>query len=254
MSTTIILPTPVASSSITVGQLLLDPLNPDFDSFINPNDSLPLRAPSVQSHYKESVSQDDNGRFTPNTLSSTYSSRENTVLVEADEMSYITLRDSLAAFRYISRRATSQSYLHKMALRRQPLYFVTGLKKLMNPSFKSTSSLRQFQSRLVSETPTEDVIFAIEMRKVVSRVGSPEEPQGPADMAYSWKHYQLQGENDLQLAVGLGRPVEAAEFRAFAGISSGSDYTDESAESSDFDFDDDEGPCCSSCISNAAYR
>ncbi|KAJ4292022.1 hypothetical protein N0V90_009921 [Kalmusia sp. IMI 367209] len=262
MDTTIFLPAPIASGSMRLGQLLTNPLHPSHDSFINEYDTLPTRAPSVQENFKESIARDDGGRLIGSLHGRSYALNENSVNMKADQMTYITLRDSLSAFRYTCRRASSQAFLHKMALRRQPLYFVTAIRKLTNPKFTnrdgnfaaSKPQVRRKDSGVSLNELDGDVILTIELRKVTCRIGSPEAPQEPSDVGYAWKHYRLQGENDLQLAVGFGRPIEAAEFRTIVGISSDSDYTDESADSDDFDDDDEAGGFCSASIANSAYR
>lgn len=260
MSTTVLLPAPVASGTIRIGQLLADPLNADVDSFINEHDSLPLRAPVFQTDFSEIISRDDGGRF----IAKQPQSNTDSVMVQATQMIHTRLRDPLSAFRYTSRRASSQAYLHKAALRRQPLFFVTGIQKLTSPHFtysnpsvsaSEKSQIHKNDSGVNLNKFDDDVIYAIELRKVFCRIGSPEEPQRPSDVGYAYKHYRLQGDEDLQLAVGFGQPVSPAEFRMLASIASDSDFTDESADSSEFDEDEDEGcMCCASSISNAKYR
>ncbi|KAF1980366.1 hypothetical protein BU23DRAFT_7472 [Bimuria novae-zelandiae CBS 107.79] len=261
MATTILLPAPVASSAIRIGQLLTDPLNPDVESFVNEHDSFPLRAPSIQTGFQETISRDGSGRFIER---QSHASNATSILIQADQMTHTTLRDPLSAFRYTSRRASSQSYLHKAALRRQPLYFVTATQRITNPRFEAKNDttlasekaqVRRQDSGVSLNEQDSDVIYAVELRKVFCRVGSPEEPQRPNDAGYAYKHYKLQGEDELQLAVGFGQPVTVTEFRALVSLASDSDYTDESADSSDFEDEEDEGcMCCASSISNAAYR
>lgn len=260
MATAALLPAPVASGTIRIGQLLTDPLNAHGDSFISEHDSLPLKAPVLQTDFSETIYRDDGGRFIakqsyPNAAA---------VMVQADQMIHTTLRDPLSAFRYTSRRASSQAYLHKAALRRQPLFFVTGLQKLINPRFTSSnpddpatekSQSYRHDSGVGLKEQDNDVIYAVQLRKVFCRIGTPEEPQRPSDVGYVYKHYRLQGEENLQLAVGFGQSVTPAEFRTLVSMSSDSDFTDESADSSEFDDDEDEGcMCCASSISNAQYR
>lgn len=261
MASPLLLPAPVAAGTIRIGQIFTDPLNPHSDSLFNELDSLPFKTPRVNYDYKETISCDDGGRFIQRQSDT---SNESSILVQADSTTYTTLRDPLSAFRYISRRASSQSYLHKAALRYQQLYFVTAIQELSNPRFMGGISstfnienlhLHRRDSGAYLDDHDGHIIYAVELRKVFCRIGSPEDPQRPSDVSYAFKHYKLQGEEKLQLAVGLGQSVTAAEFRALVAISSDSDYTDESAGSSDMEDDEDEGcMCCASSISNASYR
>lgn len=262
MPAVVLLPAPVASGAIKIGQLLADPLNANVDSFINELDSFPLRAPILESNFSETITPDDGGRFVER--QSPLASAD-FVHVRADQMIHTTLRDPLSAFRYTSRRASSQVFLHKAALRRQALLFVTGIQKLTNPQFiysggpgssSDKPQIRRQDSGVSLNEHESDLIYAVELRKVSCRVSSPDEPQGPSEVGYVYKHYRLEGEEDLQLAVGLGQSVTQAELRAFfSGSTDDSDYTEDSADSDEFDDDEDEGcMCCSSSISNAAYR
>lgn len=117
------------------------------------------------------------------------------------------------------------------------------------------SPIRRQDSGISLNEQDGNVVFALELRKVFCRIGSPDEPQRPSDIGYVYKHYRLQGEEELQLAVGLGPVLGADEFINLLGSSSDSDYTDESVDSDAFDDDEDEGcMCCASSISNASYR
>ncbi|KAJ4360255.1 uncharacterized protein N0V89_000815 [Didymosphaeria variabile] len=198
MSDTILMP-PVASGSIKIGQLLVDPLSPDVDSYHNENDALPLRVPTTQTEFEETIHCDDAGRFIGRQF---HSSKENSVLVQADQMSYTTLRDPLSAFRYTSRRASSQAYLHQAALRRQPLYYVTAIQTLSNPRFTDDypgsatpprPQIRRQDSGISLNEQDDNVILGLELRKVYCRVASPEEPQRPSDVGYAYKNYALLG-------------------------------------------------------------
>ncbi|KAK7183080.1 hypothetical protein DPSP01_005973 [Paraphaeosphaeria sporulosa] len=263
MSAMLLLPAPVASNSFKIGQLLADPLHPDVDSFHNENDMLSLRAPTVQTHFREMLECDDAGQFIGR-HSHTSTSNERSVLIEAEKMSHTTLRDPLSAFRYVSRRASSQAYLHQAALHRKPLYYVTAIQTLSNYHYMDDDpniaiakkpQVRRHDSGISLNEQDGNVILAVELTKVYCRIGSPDEPQRPSDIGYAYKYYPLQGEEQRQLAVGFGPAVDYQEFRNLVGISSDSDYTDASADSDSFDEDEDEGcMCCSSSISNASYR
>ncbi|KAF2442803.1 hypothetical protein P171DRAFT_49653 [Karstenula rhodostoma CBS 690.94] len=261
MSTTLILPAPAASNLFKIGQLLADPLTPDIDSFHNENDMLSLRAPTVQTEFKEILQCDDAGRFIGR---QPHFSKKRSILLQAEKMTHTALRHPLSAFRYTSRRASSQAYLHQAALQRKPLYYVTAIQTLSNHHCMDNRSdilmstkpqVHRHDSGISLDERDGNVILAVELTKVYCRIGSPDEPQRPSDVGYAYKYYPLQGEEQRQLAVGFGPVVDNQEFKSLVRISSDSDYTDASADSDSFDDDDDEGcMCCSSSISNASYR
>jgi hypothetical protein len=144
-----------------------------------------------------------------------------------------------------------------MALQKQPLYYVVGLQKLRNPTFKRAAvddgritsaahfdpnirlpiHLRRDSATDLDET-SNDVITGMEVRKVKCLLGRAEEPHSIDDIDYSWSYENL--EDDLQLSIGLGKALEQAELHALAGIITDEDYTDLSYDGY-YDYSDDEG-------------
>lgn len=177
-------------------------------------------------------------------------------MVQAEQMSYTSLQRPSATFDELRRKTASQSFLRKAARHNQPLYFVTGIQKLKNPTFRKTVvkegsiaeapaapdtklrlpiHARRDSALDLEEQTSNDAVFGVELRKVRCRLGAPEEPHALEDIGYSWSYHKLDGRDDLQLAIGYGDVLRAPELRALAGIVSDEDFTDDSYDSDDYD-------------------
>lgn len=231
MSQLLILPTPLPSSSFALGQLLTDPLDSNSVSFkttVKPA----YNKPSIQSRYQDIITHDDEGRFI-SSLGKAALSSGHAVELNADEMSLASLTDPSAAFEALRRDTETQKFLRRSALQRQPLYFVTGIQKLKNASYRraptSDGSAAGSQIRLPmlerrdsaelesEEEDAKESVLAVELMKVACRAGAKDEPHSLDDIPYVWTHHTLD-EPDMQLSIGLGKPLKAKDLRALAGI------------------------------------
>ncbi|KAJ4985766.1 hypothetical protein SVAN01_08762 [Stagonosporopsis vannaccii] len=249
MSQVLILPTPFPSSSFVLGQLLTNPLESDSVSF-KPAIKPVYNKPTIQSRYEDLISHDEEGRFISSLGKATLSPR-NAVVLNADEMSLASLTDPFAAFEELRRDTETQSFLRKSALQRQPLYFVTGIQKLKNASYRRAPAkegspgqqihLPMLERRDSAELESGDEaakesVLAVGLMKVACRAGAKEEPHSLEDIDYVWTYHTL-NEPDLQLSIGLGKALEAKDWRALAGI-----VIDEDPEQGHYDhYFDDEG-------------
>ncbi|KAF3043926.1 hypothetical protein E8E11_005786 [Didymella keratinophila] len=252
MSQVLVLPTPFPSSSFALGQLLSDPLSSESISF-NPATKPTHNSPTTQPHYEDIIAQDEEGRFVLS-LGNDASSYDNTVLLTADEMSLASLADPSAAFEALRRDTETQSFLRKTALQHQPLYFVTGIQKLKNASYRRSSAregsteatgrqirlpmhVRRDSAELESEEEdAKESVLAVELMKVACHAGARDEPHSLEDIDYAWTYHALD-EPDMQLSIGLGKVLQAKELRALAGI-----VIEEDLEKGHYDHDfDDEG-------------
>ncbi|KAJ4376794.1 hypothetical protein N0V86_006912 [Didymella sp. IMI 355093] len=233
MSQILVLPTPLPSSSFTLGQLLSDPLNTKSISF-KPSTKPVYSRPTTQTRYEDIISQDEEGRFI-SSLGKTTSTIDNTVLLNADEMSLTALANPSDAFEALRRDTEAQSFLRKSALQHQPLYFVTSIQKLKNASYRCSSAkegsteatgrqvrlpmhVRRDSAELASdEEDTKESVLAVELIKVICRAGAKDEPHSLEDIDYAWTYHALD-EPDMQLSIGLGKALQAKELRALAGI------------------------------------
>lgn len=92
----------------------------------------------------------------------------------------------------------------------------------------------------------EECILAVELLKVKCRVGASNEPHDLSDIEYSWSYHAPEevdeDDGEEQLSIGLGKPLEANELRALAGMplmentTDGDESWDERSE-----YSDDEG-------------
>lgn len=234
MSHILILPTPLPSSSITLGQLLSNPLDSKSAS-LKPTTEPACNKPATQSRYEDTIAQDEEGRFVSN-IGKASTSLDNSVVLSADEMSLASLKDPSGAFEALRHDTEAQAFLRKSAQQDQPLYFVTGVQRLKNASYRSlparegsTAEVTGRQSRLpmhvrcdsaepeTKEEKSEESVLAVELMKVTCRVGAKDEPHTLEDIDYVWTYHSLE-EPDLQLSIGLGKTLEAKELRALAGI------------------------------------
>lgn len=234
MSRFLVLPTPLTTSSFALGQLIGSPLNLEAPSF-TPATTPACNKHLSQSHYENVVSQDDEGRFISD-LGKTVPSLDNTVVLSADEMSLASLANPAAAFEALRRDTETQSFLRKSAMQHQPLYFVTGIQKLKNATYRraparegSTTEATGRQIRLPmhvrrdsaelesEEEDSKESVFAIELMKVACRAGAKDEPHTLEDIDYAWTYHALE-EPDMQLSIGLGKALQPKELRVLAGI------------------------------------
>ncbi|OAL56414.1 hypothetical protein IQ07DRAFT_674619 [Pyrenochaeta sp. DS3sAY3a] len=245
MSRLLVLPAPLSSSSITLGQLVTDPLYANSAS-LKPATQPAHKESHAQSKYEDTVAHDEYGRFTSTRFVSALSkephySHENLLLLNAEKMSHTTLDQPTAVFNALRRDSTTRSFLRKMASHNKPVYFVTGVQTLTNPSFKravvehglvaeaKTSQFRLPVRRVDSassldngsDAETDSSVLAVELLKVKCRVGPASEPHSISDLDYSWSYHALgDDDDDLQLSIGLGKALQASELRALAGIES----------------------------------
>jgi hypothetical protein len=119
MSPLLVLPAPLPSTSITLGQLITDPVYAD-------SASLRLSQPpthttsNVQPKYQDTITHDEYGRFTSTCFISklagqAHYSHENLLLLDAEEMSHTTIDRPASAFNELRRDSTTRTFLRKMA-------------------------------------------------------------------------------------------------------------------------------------------
>lgn len=263
MSRLLVLPTPLPSTSFTVGQLVANPIQVETSSF--KSSSEPLCCPtSTQLKFQSIATQDEHGRFLPTTSERDFSLKETTIRINADTSSHTSLPTPRAAFSALRLDATAQSYLRQAAASRQDLYYVTGLQILKNPSFQlggdnegNLASAPAGQFRLPmhvrrvdsafgldntnnANNDNSEVLFAVEFLKVRCRVGPSTEPHRLDDIEYNWSYHQLDN-GDLQLSIGLGKHLEADELMTLAGMETEDEMIEGSWESSSVDVDEGMG-------------
>ena len=217
MSRLLSLPAPLPSESVTLGQLLTNPLNPS-------SSSLKLHK-SPDSRQLSTQSKDEDAHAT----------------------THVTIDEPSQVFDNLRHEPTTQAFLRKTSQQQKPIYFVTGLQTSKSPCHKraamphgpiteaastpqpqlhlpfrrvdSASNMASTSSPTKSE-PSE-TILAVQLLKVRCRVGAVNEPHCISDVDYIWSYHLIDDDeaDDLQLSIGLGKVVEEQEWRALAGIS-----------------------------------
>lgn len=229
MSKLIVLPTPQPSSTIVLGQLITNP----FDLSSKPT----IQYPNKHSRHQNTIAEDG-------------------------KISYTCLTQPRATFNTFRRDAAAQAFFRQPGLQRQPLYYVTGIQTLNAPSskravvgegsvteapaseFRLPMHVRRVDSASNLDNTSsvhqdkEETVFAVELVKVKCRVGAANEPHDMEDIDYEWTYHSLD-DDDLQLSIGLGKVMEAAEFRTLAGMADDENLTDASWDSRSEDDGDD---------------
>lgn len=268
-SSLVVLPAPLPSTAITLGQLVTDPIS-------NTSASLkPSRVPSskqnTQSKYQDVIAFDENGRFTStrslsNLTGEALDTSSNILNLSAEQMIHTTLDRPTTFFNQLRRDTTTRSFLRKMTQHGTPVYFVTGLQTVRKPIFEREDAGQGFTEtapdsphfrlpvRRVDSASNmaasqdaspqyDEYVLAVEMYKVKCRIGASNEPHTISDIEYSWSYHGLQEEDEEeeeeQLSIGLGKPLEARELKALAGMPLGEEESHERwGESSEEEEDD----------------
>lgn len=250
MSSLVVLPAPLPSTSITLGQLITDPLA-NTSASLKPSRVPNFKQAATQSKYQDTITHDDHGRFTStgslsNLTGQASDSPSNLLTLTAEQMSHTTLDRPTTIFNQLRRDSTTRAFLRKMTQQGTPVYFVTGLQTVRKPMFKravvdqgstasaeATSDSPHFRlpvrrvdsaddmASTTKDPQQEEVVLAVELLKLRCRVGATNEPHAISDVDYSWSYHGLDDDDDdelEQLSIGLGKAVETAELRAMAGM------------------------------------
>ncbi|KAI4632749.1 hypothetical protein J4E80_000107 [Alternaria sp. BMP 0032] len=202
-------PEPLPSKSIALGQITTNPLSPSSDTI----------KPSVSS---DCIQKAD------------LSKKE-----DIESTSHMTLTDASQVFHTLRNDTSTQAFLRKLSQQNKPIYFVTGLQTSKSPSHKRATvshepiteatetpqtqqvqlPFRRIDSASNMASPGEEgSVIAVELLKVKCRIGAVNEPHCISDVDYVWSYHALEGEDeDLQLSIGLGKPVEEREWKELTG-------------------------------------
>jgi hypothetical protein len=269
MSSFLVLPAPLPATALTLGQLITDPLSSKSKS-LKPSRTPPSKQ-TTHSKHKDTIIYDDNGRFTStHSLSNsnkTHSSHANLLDLTAEQMAHTTLEQPTAFFNQLRRDTATRTFLRKMTQEQTPVYFVTGIQTVRNPIFKKGSTedrpgsphlrlpVRRVDSASDITSSTKDpqqqdkeCILAVELLKVKCRVGASNEPHDLSDIEYSWSYHapeevdvDEEEDGEEQLSIGLGKPLEANELRALAGMPLMEDNTVDEKWDKGSEYSDDDG-------------
>ncbi|KAF2865733.1 hypothetical protein BDV95DRAFT_585761 [Massariosphaeria phaeospora] len=244
-----LLPKPLPSNDVVVGQLVLDPLHPERDGFwseLAREQVDDLNDYHIQLRYKDVFSVDTEGRFLANygakfDLGRVYR-QPNLLTVTAEQMIQRTSQSPSKAFEAVLSDPEARDWIHGLAAKQQDFYIVVGLTELKNAVFKRAKLQDAGASNRLSEQPIEkgakvprvvrrdstlgrgseahvSGVFGMDVRRVQARITRPEEPHALADLGFRWSYYNVPGSTTKeQLMVGLGKPLKADELRTMLDL------------------------------------
>lgn len=242
-----LLPKPLPSDQLFLGQFLSQPLHPEIDSFASASTSEidELSDFFIHARYKDLFSLDAEGRF-----AQSYGARfdlgrvwrqRSLLSVTAEQVISRTLESAREAFELVCNDPETREWLFERAQNgAQTLYFVVGIKELKNAKFKRAKLGDGGLSGKLLETALENDarvprsvkskvataanstaetclsgVFGLDIRKVKARINHPQEPHALDDLGYMWTYYPVPGDSGSpkQLMIGLGDAVPAEELR-----------------------------------------
>ncbi|KAH7080907.1 hypothetical protein FB567DRAFT_115611 [Paraphoma chrysanthemicola] len=210
MSNFITLPTPLSSTAITLGQLITDPFQPEPQP----------QQPSTKPH---NISSSPRPTMLPSPKS---------------------------AFNALRRSTSTQTLLRNSAHQNTQLYYVTAIQtSALNTPAKDSARTHVRRVDSASSLPVDDKstmitsdessVCAVQLRKVRARVGSPSAPHSVDDTEYEWSYHVLDGDADVQLAIGLGGVVREEDVRRGGGLEA--DLEHEDVDMQGWDESEDDG-------------
>lgn len=249
-----LLPKPLPSDVLLIGQLLTHPLRPETNSFYPDQAHAQvddLNDYHIQFRFKDLFSTDTEGRFVTNygakfDLARIYR-QPHLLAVKADQMIQRTSQHPTQAFEAVCNDPEARAWLVEQIRDHKPLYIVLGLTELKNATFKRAKLQDAGASNRLAETPIErdtkvprslrggraepslaglgieptiSGVFGIDVRTVRARLTTPAEPHTLEDIGYRWYYYDVPGSADKeQLMVGLGESLKADELRLMLDLS-----------------------------------
>ncbi|KAF1918793.1 hypothetical protein BDU57DRAFT_442690 [Ampelomyces quisqualis] len=248
-----LLPKPLPSDLLAVGQLLTHPLHPERDGFYSQaahEEVDDLNDYHIQLRYKDVFSVDSEGRFITNYGAKFDLGRvfrqPNLLTVRAEQMIQRTSQHSSQAFQAVCNDPEARIWIAEQVKAGKPLYIILGLTELKNASFKRAKLHDAGASKRLNETPLEkdakvpkslrgrsdtslggigtepmvSGIFGMDVRNIKAKVTTPAEPHSLEDIGYRWNYYDVPGsDNKEQLMVGLGSQLKANELRLMLDLS-----------------------------------
>ncbi|OCL09130.1 hypothetical protein AOQ84DRAFT_354162 [Glonium stellatum] len=243
-----LLPKPLPSDEVAVGQFLIHPLHPERDGFYSDKAAEAvdeLNDYFIQLRYKDVFSVDQEGRFAQSygakfDLGKIYR-QPNLLTVAAEQMVQRVSRSPHEAFEAVCADPEAREWIAGLARAGQEFFFVAGITEFKNAVFKRAALQDGGASSRLRETPIEkgakvprvvrrdtklglgtDVrlsgVFGMDVRRVRARITRPEEPHAVSDLGWYWTYYDIPGQH-LQLMIGLDDPLQPDELRLMLNLS-----------------------------------
>jgi hypothetical protein len=244
-----LLPKPIASDEVAVGQLLVHPLHPEIDGFFSETQAAAvdeLNDYFIQLRYKDLFSVDTEGRFAQNfgakfDLGQVYR-KPNLLSVAAEQMIQRISKRPLAAFETVCADPEAQAWITELARQEKPAYIVMGVTEFKNAVFKRAMLQDGGISNRLKVQPIEkgakvprvvrrdstlglgtearlSGVFGMDIRRVKARISTVQEPHLIEDLKWSWIYHDIPGSEGEQLMVGLGESLKAEELRLMLDLS-----------------------------------
>jgi hypothetical protein len=241
----VLLPKVFPNDLISLGQLLRNPLVPNINAYRKGCSKIidaDISVPDIESPYKTIVSTGARGHFDiglTKLLGAKINARSTNLLsIEADKLEYTTLKDSSEIFKRICDDDETKKWIADMVLNKAPCYFVIGLQKLHNATFKRAilksgggDGYVSVPLETTAQIPlhieggiagdkfgnsgaTVNGIFGIQVQKLQSKIAPSGEPQLKSDVSWHWSYQRVKGtqkEEDKVLYIDL-EDVELEEL------------------------------------------
>ncbi|ORY19272.1 hypothetical protein BCR34DRAFT_472421 [Clohesyomyces aquaticus] len=245
-----LLPKPLPSDEVTVGQLLLHPLHPEKDGFYSDQAHAEideLNDYHIQLRYKDLFSVDAEGRFMANygakfDLGRIYR-QPHLLRVSAEQMIQRTCMSPVRAFEAVCEDPEARRWIQNIPGDKKDFYIVVGVTELKNAVFRRAKLQDAGASSRLNEMPLDKLekvpravrrnstlgldvethisgVFGMDVRRVSARITRPQEPHRLDDIGYSWCYFDVEGStNKEQLMIGLGGPLKSNELRLMLDVS-----------------------------------
>ncbi|KAJ8109707.1 hypothetical protein OPT61_g7264 [Boeremia exigua] len=248
-----LLPKPLPSDMLMVGQLLTHPLHPERECFYSNTaheEVDDLNDYHIQLRYKDLYSLDQEGRFLTNygakfELGRVYR-QPNLLTVKAEQMIQRTSQDPTAAVQAVCNDPEARTWIYDTVKAGKPIYVVLGITELKNAVFKRAKLQDSGASKRLNEQPiekgakvpkslqtassksglggigTEPIsgVFGMDVRRITAKITTPAEPHSLDDLKYRWFYYDVtSGQAKEQLMIGLGEQLKANELRLMLDLS-----------------------------------
>ncbi|OCK75747.1 hypothetical protein K432DRAFT_385965 [Lepidopterella palustris CBS 459.81] len=242
-----LLPKPLPSDELAVGQFITHPLKPELDGFYSSTAAGSvdeLNDYFIQLRYKDVFSLDQEGRFAQSygakfDLGKIYR-KPNLLSVLAEQMIQRVSKKPLQAFEAVCADPEALAWITDMVEKGQDFFFVAGITEFKNAVFKRAVLQDGGVSNKLREEPIEkgakvpkavrrdsilglgteanlSGVFGMDVRRVMARIGRPEEPHTIGDLKAKWVYHKIP-DSELQLMVGLGEQVQADELRSMLDL------------------------------------
>ncbi|KAK7612877.1 hypothetical protein JOL62DRAFT_539886 [Phyllosticta paracitricarpa] len=238
-----LLPKPFPSATYVVGDLLTDPTNPTAPTLHRPKGALSDRDyddTRTTAYYKDIATVSPaSGNFARSLGGELLVRRPKRAdigfcSIEAERAAVRGFKSNTDAFEKAVFSEGAKQWLLKAAEAHKPVYFVAAVQEVVNakyshaqardagngllevekearsPSDPSEEARRD--SAFEKPTHTKTDVLGLELREVRVKLTKEEMPQKKCDLKFEWLNLDVEGQEGMKLAVGLGQPLDQEEL------------------------------------------